>query len=325
MPDVDVVSLGECLVALVADEVGSLAEARSFIRHAAGAEANVCVGLARLGHRSAFIGRVGDDGFGRAIVAAMRAEGVDLTHVAVDPERPTGLLIRERRALGPAEVVYYRQGSAGSRIGTGDVEGAHALFAPGRWLHVTGITPALSDSCREALARALAMARDQAMPISLDLNVRRKLWSAQDAVRALRDLVRQATIVFADLDEAALVSGVDPGGGWEDPARALLALGAQAVVVKLGPDGAVVLTQHREPMHRPAVAVTTVVDPIGAGDAFAAGYLSALLDGTGTEGALDRANACGAFAISALGDMAGMATRAELERLAASARRDTWR
>ena len=115
----EVVTLGECLVAFVATTPGPLAEATTFDRFVVGAEANVAVGLARLGHSVAFIGRVGADGFGEAIARRLRGEGVDISDLAIDPDAPTGLMFRERRVLGPAQVVYARSGSAGSRLTAG--------------------------------------------------------------------------------------------------------------------------------------------------------------------------------------------------------------
>jgi 2-dehydro-3-deoxygluconokinase len=149
----EVVTLGECLVALVAGAAGPLAETTVFERHVAGAEANAAVGLARLGHSVAYIGRVGGDGFGTAIVRKLRGEGVDVEHLVVDDTAPTGLMIRERRAFGAAHVLYYRSGSAGSRLGPADVDSAAALFEGASWLHVTGITPALSPTARAAVER----------------------------------------------------------------------------------------------------------------------------------------------------------------------------
>ena len=154
----EVVTLGECLVSFVASEPGPLAVAATFRAYPAGAEANVAVGLARLGRRVAFVGRVGDDGLGTRILRALRGEGVDVEGLAVDRAGPTGRDDpRAARALGPAEVFYARAGSAGSRLASSDVGAAEARgdFAAARWLHLTGITPALSPSCRAAIATAL--------------------------------------------------------------------------------------------------------------------------------------------------------------------------
>ncbi|MFL5680200.1 MAG: sugar kinase [Chloroflexota bacterium] len=320
----EVVTLGECLVALVAPSQGPLAEAAAFERHIAGAEANVAVGLARLGRTVDYIGRVGDDGFGTAIVRKLRGEGVGVERLRVDPEARTGLMIRERRSLGAAQVLYYRTGSAGSRLTPDDVD--PAAFGGARWLHITGITPALSASAKASVDRAIALARGARMTISVDLNLRRRLWLEETAAPVFRDLVARTDIVMGDADEAAIAIG--EGGDAADPevlARKLVALGAGTAVVKLGADGAVAATGKGPVVHSPALPVAAVVDPVGAGDAFAAGFIAATLDGLALDEALRTANACGAAAVSAIGDMAGLPDRAELDRLLAATSRDTLR
>ena len=134
----DVVTLGEALVALVAAEGRPLADPGAFTPFVTGAEANVAIGLARLGRSVSFIGRVGDDGLGRLVRNGLRGEGVDVEWLRDDPGAPTGALARDRRSLPPAEVVYLRRGSAASRLAPADVEAAGATLASARWLHVTG-------------------------------------------------------------------------------------------------------------------------------------------------------------------------------------------
>jgi 2-dehydro-3-deoxygluconokinase len=320
-PAAEVITLGECLISMVADRA-PLATARSFEVHVAGAEANVAVGLARLGHTVAYIGRVGSDPLGIAIVRRLRGEGVQVEHLAVDPEGPTGLFIRELRELGPSDLVYYRSGSAGSKLSAADVSAADGLFAGARWLHVTGITPALSTTAREAVEGAISRARENGLTVSLDLNLRRKLWSEAEAAAVLSDLVARCDIVLGDLDEAALVTNVPARrDGPPDPeavADALLALGPRVAVVKLGSAGAL---EHRgeagphRSTRREAIPLTRVVDPVGAGDAFTAGYIAATLEGLAPPRALDLANACGAAVASTVGDMDGLPTRPEVERI----------
>ncbi len=186
----DVVTIGECLVAFVASTPGPMADVPSFDRFVAGAEANVAVGLARLGHSVGFVGRVGQDGFGDAIVRRLRGEKVDVRALAVDPAAPTGLMFRERGVIGGAKVVYARRGSAGSRLDPTDVDRAvsDGLFDGARWLHLTGITPALSERCRAATDRAVEIARAAGLTVSLDLNLRRRLWSEETAAPVLRAL-----------------------------------------------------------------------------------------------------------------------------------------
>ena len=327
----EVVTLGECLVALVASSPGPLGEAAGFERHIAGAEANVAVGLARLGHRVAYIGRVGADGFGTAIVRKLRGEGVGVEQLTIDGDAATGMMIRERRLLGPAQVLYYRTGSAGSRLGPEDVEAA--ALSNARWLHVTGITPALSASAKAAVDRAIELARAAGMTISLDLNLRRRLWSEAEAAPVFRALAALADVVMGDADEAAVALGAAGVVGAvaaaatepEALARKLVALGASTAVIKLGAEGAVAATRDGAVVRSPALPVAQVLDPVGAGDAFAAGFIAATLEGCGLEAALRMANACGAAAVSAVGDMAGLPDRAELERLLAATAGDTLR
>jgi 2-dehydro-3-deoxygluconokinase len=308
----EVVTLGECLVALVAASPGPLAETVVFERHVAGAEANAAVGLARLGHRVAYIGRVGGDGFGTAIVRKLRGEAVNVEALVVDDGAPTGVMIRERRALGAANVLYYRAGSAGSRLSPADVDAAANVFKGARWLHVTGITPALSPTARAAVERAIALARDARLTISLDLNMRRKLWSDAEAALVLRDLAARVDVVMGDEDEVRLVTGSKESGD-----ALTRALGASTSIVKLGAYGAAA-SDARHTVRVDAVAVPTVVDPVGAGDAFAAGYIAAMLEGKSLEDALRVANACGAAALTVVGDMAGLPDRDEVARLLAT-------
>ncbi len=323
----EVVTLGECLIAFVATTPGPLSEATTFERFVVGAEANVAVGLARLGHSVAFIGRVGADGFGEAVVKRLRGEGVDIADLAVDPDAATGLMFRERRVIGPAHVVYARRDSAGSHLSEADVERAMAghLANGARWLHLTGITPALSPGAHAATERAIESATTAGLTISLDINLRRRLWSDDTAAPVLRALVASADVVLGSPDELAVLTRLTADHDPVELARAALELGPSVAVVKLGAMGAVAVDRDApdEAIVRPAVPLPVVVDPVGAGDAFCAGFIAARLDGADLAAALDMGNACGAAAASAIGDQTGLPDRAELAailRAAADAR-----
>ena len=312
----EVVTLGECLASFVASDAGPLAEARGFKRHIAGAEANVAVGLARLGHAVAYIGREGGDGFGTAILRALRGEGVDVGHLTIDDSARTGVMFRERRILGAMDVVYHRAGSAGSRVTPEDVVRAvdDGVFEGIRWLHLTGITPALSDSARAATTRALEEGRRTGATVSLDVNLRRRLWSDEQAAPVLRDLASRVDVVFGSADELATIAGTDLDSDPEQLVAAVAATGPRTVVVKLGRDGA--LGRDGETSNaEPGIAVTDVVDPVGAGDAFCAGFIAGRLDGVDLTTALRMGNACGALAVAASGDQSGLPDRGELARL----------
>ena len=315
----EVVTLGECLASFVASDAGPLAEARTYTRHIAGAEANVAVGLARLGHDVTYIGRAGSDGFGTAIVRALRGEGVDVRHLTIDSAR-TGVMFRERRVLGALDVVYHRAGSAGSRLTPQDVDRAvdAGVFDGVRWLHLTGITPALSDSARAATMRALQAGREAGATVSFDVNLRRRLWSDAEAAPVVRELASRVDVVLGSTDELALVADIDPDADPEVLVAAVAANGPGTVVAKLGRDGA--LGREGEAcVAEPGIAVAHVVDPVGAGDAFCAGFIAGRVDGVDLATALRMGNACGALAVAASGDQSGLPDRDELARLLAGA------
>ncbi|WP_432165172.1 sugar kinase [Streptomyces sp. bgisy031] len=275
----------------------------------AGAESNVAIGLTRLGHSVRWAGAVGADEAGELVLRTLRAEGVDTSCVTRDTGAPTGLILFEPRLPEVTRVQYYRAGSAGSRLDAARVERAFTAGPP-RVLHLTGITPALGTSAREACRRALRLAREHGVPVTLDANYRSRLWSSQEAAAELRDWIPYVDVLIASDDELPLCAPPGP-----DAVKALLDLGVREVVVKLGADGAVAHSADGE-LRVPARPVSAV-DAVGAGDAFVAGHLSALLDGEDIAARLDRAVTTGAFAVAQPGDWEGAPTRAELGLLGA--------
>ncbi|MFC7246715.1 sugar kinase [Catellatospora aurea] len=273
----------------------------------AGSESTVAIGLARLGHRVSWLGVTGADEPGELVRRSLRAEGVDIALARVDAQAPTGLILFEPRVGDLTRVVYHRTGSAGSRLTADDV---HPAFADGRTpriVHVTGITCALGDGPYEAVRYAVGHARAAGSLVGLDVNHRTRLWSARQAAEALRPMLPSLDLVIASDDELAVLTD-DP-----DPVAALLAAGVREVVVKHGAGGA---TSHGEhgTLHRPARRVP-VVDTVGAGDAFVAGYLSGVLDGADAAARLDRAVTVGAFAVATRGDWEGLPSRDDLALL----------
>jgi len=323
----EVVTLGECLASFVATSSGPLADAVAFERFVAGAEANVAAGLARLGHSVTYIGRVGVDRFGTAIVRKLRGEGVDVRHLAIDPDAQTGVMFRERRSLGPIDVVYHRAGSAGSRLSADDIDAAAAAgaFEEARWLHLTGITPALSPEARMATTRARELARAAGLTVSLDVNLRRRLWSDESARPVVRELASGVDVVFGSPDELAVLADADPAADPAELSAAVHALGPSVVVAKLGADGALGFEAGGTVVRVAALPVATIIDPVGAGDAFCAGFIAGRLDGVDLETALRMGNACGAMAVAAAGDQAGLPDRAELGRVLAAGGADALR
>jgi 2-dehydro-3-deoxygluconokinase len=191
---------------------------------------------------------------------------------------------------------------------------ASGLFEGARWLHLSGITPALSAGAQAATGRAIDLARNAGSTISLDLNLRRRLWSDEISGPVLRELAARTDVILGSPDELAVVTNRGAGDDPADLARAVIALGPSVAVVKLGARGALAIDHHAPDVAvvRPGVPLPLVVDPIGAGDAFCAGFIDARLDGADLGSALEIGNACGAAVASALGDQTGLPDRAEI-------------
>ena len=311
-----VVTLGESMAALGSPAPGPLRHAPHLDLSIAGAESNVAIGVRRLGHPAAWIGRVGADEFGTMVLERLRAEQVDVTGARIDPGAPTGLLIKEQRTPDVTRVQYYRAGSAGSRLCPDDLTAATSpaasrLIADAAVLHVTGITPLLSPSAAAAVRHAVAQAATAGVPVSLDVNHRSALGSADQLRAALLPLLPQVGHLFAGEEELLLLAGTDD----EEEAVARLREAVPALVVKRGARGAS-LHSADGPLHQPAVPVRAV-DPVGAGDAFVAGYLAGLLDGSPAPERLRLACLTGAFAVSVPSDWSGLPTRDELHLLTA--------
>ncbi|WP_405772758.1 sugar kinase [Streptomyces sp. NBC_01538] len=311
---VDVVALGESMVTFLPTRPGRLADVPSFDRAIGGAESNVACALAAAGHSVRWISRVGDDAFGDHLIEAIGAYGVDVASVRRDPARPTGVYFRTAgdRATDAHEVAYYRAGSAASVMSVGNLD--LAAVRAGRVLHLSGITAALSGDCLDLLWE-LTEPRPGRPLVSFDVNFRPALWSDADGPRVLLDLARRADLVFVGADEAEAVWGLH---GADDIAAALPEPGL--VVVKQGPDGAVALDRGTRadtaPVHVPAPQVE-VVAAVGAGDAFAAGFLAATLRGLPVRDRLRHGHLMAAAVLTAPGDLATPPARGHADRLAA--------
>ncbi len=298
------VTLGDVLAVMAAREPGPFALGTALRLGIAGAESNVAVGVSRLGGSATWIGRVGDDELGDLVLRELRAEGV--TTVAARDSAPTSLLLKERRTSTHSRTRYYRTHTAGARLTADDIP--EHVVAGAAVLHITGITPALGNGPAAAVTRAVDIAAAAGVTISLDINYRSLLWSEAEARQSLLPLIRRSDLVFAGPHEAALV--VPGADGAEELAEGVCDLGPGGAVIKLGADGAYALLDGR-PHRQPAVPVQ-VHDSVGAGDAFAAGYLAELLAGEPPQRRLATAALLGAFAVSTAGDWEGLPRRSEL-------------
>lgn len=289
-----VLCVGEAMVSL--RSTGRLRLGDPLTSSVAGAESNVAIGLRRLGHRVCFGGAVGTDELGELVLRVLRAECVEVEHVRRDPHAATGVMFRELRGAGVVAVEYLRAGSAGSRLDGSQVLAALDATAPAH-VHVSGVTAALSPTAAAAAATLLDTARERGIATSLDANYRSRLWSRADARATLRALARSADVVFASGDEVDLVLEQVPAPGTE-------------VVVTHAERGAEAWAAGRH--ERVAARTVRVVDVVGAGDAFVAGYLSARLRGADLADRLAHGAAVAAVAVSSPGDWEGLPTQNEL-------------
>lgn len=287
---IDLLALGETMLSLVSS--GPLREARALHVTHGGAESNVCEGLVRLGFRAAWVSRVGTDAAGDRVAAELDEAGVDLRWLRRDPDRPTGLMIRD--TVGT--VRYERSGSAASAISPSDLDDVPVEDA--RVVFVTGITPLLGEGPRAAAGALLARATGLRV---LDPNLRPGLWGSGRAAELIGPLLAEADLVLGGEEELGAFAG---GGSGEGLARSIRALGPNEVVVRRGARGAGVLDPNEGWRSIEPEAVPNV-DPVGAGDAFTAGYLAARFDGASAVARLEAGARCGAAVAASLGDTAG--------------------
>ncbi|AQZ66309.1 2-dehydro-3-deoxygluconate kinase [[Actinomadura] parvosata subsp. kistnae] len=288
----DVYTLGEPVGVVSSGRVRHESEARLDV---CGPEFTLAIALARLGHRCAYLGKVAGDELGARALTVLRGEGVDVEDVRVTEGARTGLLLRESRVGREPAVTHYRTGSAGALLAPGNVP--IDRIAAARMLHVTGLTAALSRDAQDAVRAAVSAARTAEVPISFSVEYVPELWpSVREAEEVLSELACQAHLLFLRQDELDLVkSALTP---------------EREVVVDRGAKGASVRADRMR--YDVQGWQVPVVDTAGAGEAFAAGYISAALDGLTPQERLHRGALLSAAAVSGVSDWQGLPTRAEL-------------
>ncbi|MEM2253055.1 MAG: sugar kinase [Desulfurococcaceae archaeon] len=308
--ELDFTSIGEVMVQLNALSPGPLRYVKYFEVHVAGSESNIMVGLVKLGYKTGIVTRVGNDEFGKLVLNFLRGEGVDVSRVKVDESAPTGIYFIQRHypVPGKSTVFYYRHGSAASRLSPNDVDDDY--LANSRAVVLTGITPALSDSCREAVNKAYEVAKANNVDVIFDTNIRMKLW--RDESRARESLAKflNSNIVFTNIEDLGILF---PGNSVSSAASKIISKGCNLVVVKLGEEGAVAYDSKLNTYRVEAFKVPLVEDVIGAGDAFNAAFIASLYRGMSIDQALLYANAAGALVVTVRGDVEAQPSWRELE------------
>mgnify|MGYP002622869097 CR=1 FL=1 len=308
----EVVTFGETMLLLTPPAGKGLEYSGRLDKSFGGAESNLAIGIARLGRKSGWFGRLGDDPYGRYILKAIRGEGVDVSRAALTGDAPTGIMSREIVG-GKVSVYYTRRASAASLMTPEHLD--EGYIAGAKILHVTGITPALSESCARTVLEAVRMARKSGVKVCFDPNLRLKLWTLDEARPVLLELAGLCDYYLPGLDELQLLYGT------EDTDEILRKLGElDAVSVIKGAGGETLLLNGGSLDRVPYFPVERVVDPIGAGDGFCAGFIVGLLRGYELKEAVRLGNLVGSLVVQAEGDWEALPAWAQVEAVLGNVR-----
>lgn len=304
----DAVTLGETMVMMAPNKNGSLKHVDEFTKSIAGAESNFAIALSRLGFETGWISSLGRDSFGDYIEFFIRGEGVDVSQVVRDEKHATGVMYKEIKGLGETKVYYYRKDSAASQMSPKILDGSYLKQFD--LLHLTGITLALSETSKKTVFEAVKLARENGLKISFDPNLRLKLWDDMEKMRReILKVCRLADIILPGLKESRFLFQA------EDPEKIIdefLKYNPEVVVLKMGEQGSMFSVKNGEYKKVAAYDPGKVIDPIGAGDGFSAGFIAGLLEGKSYYESLKLGNAVGAFVLSVKGDVEGLPVRSEL-------------
>jgi len=308
---IDAITLGETMVLLDPVEDGHLDGVSGYRQRVAGAESNFAIALARLGLRAAWVSRLGADPFGRLIRRCVGSEGVEV-HADDDPDAPTGIYFKERSGPDAVAVYYYRTGSAASKLRPEDVP--EDLVRQARLLHFTGISLAVPGTLANATLYAVELARKHRVQVSFDPNLRPRLWGEEAARRALEPVLHDLDLLLTGQNEIEILTGETDQ--WRQLAK-LRRRAIRLVVIKRGAAGALVASDDRV-VNVPPALVERVVDSVGAGDAFDAGFVAGHLNGLDLAECGKLGSAVGAAALTGTGDYETVPAWAEALSLAAA-------
>ena len=295
----EIITLGECMALAYPLEPVSLFQTNFLKLDMAGAESNLSIALARLGHRVRFITRVGLDPFGERIKAVLSDENVMTDGIIQDSRHPTGLFFREWLEDGRRRVYYYRKDSAASHLSEGDLK--PEWFEGVKLLHLTGITPALSPNCLKACMKAIELARQNKLVISFDPNYRSPLWDTKTARQVLLPFMELVDMVLLGHEDGyALFDQKDDYSILQDTKK----LGPKICILKMAERGALIHIND-DFIEVPAYPIVKVIDPVGAGDGFDAGFISGYLRGWDIKTSVELGAKIGALAVTVMGDYHG--------------------
>ncbi len=301
------VSFGETMMVFSPESPGPLKYKHNYSCKAAGAETNTLIGVRKLGHSAGWIGRLGSDGPGEFVLNQIRAEGIDTDRVVLDSRHATGIMIKQLCSHGETSVFYYRDGSAFCHVSL--TEADYHFLSGARIFHFTGITPVLCRTCREELDKLLSFCRTKKIPVSFDPNIRLKLWKDNDYRDLMKHYIALSDYIMLGVREAGIIFGEASIDTYADKIRSL-SPSLSFLAVKNGAEGAYVYDKAAAHFIKPFPC--TSIDPVGAGDAFNAGFLTGILEHHDLKTCGKIAAICGALATETTGDVEGLPEREEL-------------
>lgn len=308
MSVLDAITMGESMVAFEAQDYGPLRDVNAFRKWVGGAEDNFVIGLARLGMKCGWFSRLGNDEFGKEILRTIRGEGIDVSKVIFDPSAPTGIFFVERQMNGEFNCYYYRKSSAASRISPADIDPDYIKVA--KIIYLTGITPVLSESAREATEKMFQMALENGQTIVFDPNLRLRLCSITMARSIMIPMMQKSSYVLPGEDELKLLMDCR---GLPEAIEKAHSLGIRNLVIKTGDSGAILARMKKEPANIAGFPVKHIISSMGAGDCFDAGFVAGLLNDKPLEQCIRWGNALGAFCLTASGPYQALPDFQELQ------------
>ncbi len=299
--------IGEPMGLFISCEKTNLEKSTSFISSVAGAEYNVALGLTRLCHSVDYVTKLGPDTFGKKILNVLNDNNISTRHVLVDDNLSTGFMLKGKTSVGDPEICYYRKNSAASSISLDDISDINISDYDA--IHITGIFPPLSASCKDVTFHLLKEAKKNGIKIFFDPNLRPQLWESNKVmVDTLNEIAKFADYILPGYKEGEILCGSsDP----KEIAAFYLQLGVGTVIIKVGADGAVAYTKE-ECVSAPAAKIKKIIDTVGAGDGFAVGVISGVCEGLSLKDTLIRANAIGGIQITSQSDNEALPDRNHL-------------
>ncbi|MCR8657974.1 sugar kinase [Paenibacillus endoradicis] len=301
-----IITFGETMALFMPDQNHSIERAEKLQQGFGGAESNVAIGLARLGVDVGWFSKLGEDPFAARIVKTIRGEGVDVSRVTYTDQASTGMMLREL-VCGKVAVHYFRKHSAASIITVDDLD--EEYIGSAQILHITGITPALSQSCKQTIFRAVEIAKQAGVKVSFDPNLRLKLWTIEEAREIILPLAEQADYFLPGWDELKLLYNTADAAVIDKKLHDL-----NAVSIVKGKGDSNVIYENGQEVHVPFYPAEQVVDTVGAGDAFCAGFLAGIAKGLSPLEAVRIASVTGSIVVQTHGDWEALPTWKDVER-----------